>query len=100
MGKNKQYLEDQFVERHIGPNEDDIKWMLEKMGLESIEQLINFSVPKSIRSKEKLTIGSGISEKTLIEKLKIIAEKNVLMKSYIGMGYYNCLLYTSDAADE
>ena len=91
MGKNKQYLEDQFVERHIGPNEDDIKWMLEKMGLESIEQLINFSVPKSIRSKEKLTIGSGISEKTLIEKLKIIAEKNVLMKSYIGMGYYNCI---------
>ena len=91
MGKNKQYLEDQFVERHIGPNEDDIKCMLEKMGLESIEQLINFSVPKSIRSKEKLTIGSGISEKTLIEKLKIIAEKNVLMKSYIGMGYYNCI---------
>ena len=91
MGKNKQYLEDQFVERHIGPNEDDIKWMLEKMGLESIEELINFSVPKSIRSKEKLTIGSGISEKTLIEKLKIIAEKNVLMKSYIGMGYYNCI---------
>ena len=91
MGKKKQYLEDQFVERHIGPNEDDIKWMLEKMGLESIEQLINFSVPKSIRSKEKLTIGSGISEKTLIEKLKIIAEKNVLMKSYIGMGYYNCI---------
>ena len=46
MGKNKQYLEDQFVERHIGPNEDDIKWMLEKMGLESIEELINISVPK------------------------------------------------------
>ena len=76
MGKNKQYLEDQFVDRHIGPNQDDIKWMLEKMDLESIEELINFSVPKSIRSKEKLTIGSGISEKTLIEKLKRIEDED------------------------
>ena len=91
MKKNKINSYDQFVNRHIGPNKDDITQMLETIGLNSMEQLINRSVPKSIRSKEKLNIGDGISEKTLIEKLKRIAKKNIMMKSYIGMGYYNCI---------
>ena len=91
MKKNKVNSYDQFVNRHIGPNKDDIIQMLDKIGLSSMEQLINRSVPESIRSKEKLNVGDGISEKELIEKLKKIAEKNVIMKSYIGMGYYNCI---------
>ena len=91
MKKGKVDSYDQFVDRHIGPNNYDITQMLETIGLNSIEQLINRSVPESIRSKEKLNIGDGVSEKTLIEKLKTIAEKNVMMKSYIGMGYYNCI---------
>ncbi|MDG2266405.1 MAG: glycine dehydrogenase (aminomethyl-transferring), partial [Candidatus Marinimicrobia bacterium] len=91
MKKNKVNSYDQFVNRHIGPNKDDIIQMLDKIGLNSMEQLINRSVPESIRSKEKLNVGDGISEKELIEKLKKIAEKNVIMKSYIGMGYYNCI---------
>jgi len=91
MKKDKGDSYDQFADRHIGPNKHDITQMLETIGLNSIEQLINLSVPESIRSKEKLNIGDGVSEKTLIEKLKTIAEKNVMMKSYIGMGYYNCI---------
>ena len=91
MKKNKVNSYDQFVNRHIGPNKDDIIQMLDKIGLSSMEQLINRSVPESIRSKEKLNVGDGISEKELIEKLKKIAEKNVIMRSYIGMGYYNCI---------
>jgi len=91
MKKNKVNSYDQFVNRHIGPNKDDIIQMLDKIGLSSMEQLINRSVPESIRSKEKLNVGDGISEKKLIEKLKKIAEKNVIMRSYIGMGYYNCI---------
>ena len=82
---------DQFVDRHIGPSQGEITQMLQTIGLNSIEELINFSVPKSIRSKKKLNIGDGVSEITLIEKLKTIAEKNVIMKSYIGMGYYDCI---------
>ena len=91
MKKDKVDSYDQFVDRHIGPNKDDIKQMLQKLGLSSMEELINSSVPKSIRSNEKLKIGAGVSEKKLIEKLKIIAQKNILMNSYIGMGYYNCI---------
>ena len=82
---------DQFVDRHIGPDQGEITQMLQTIGLNSIEELINFSVPKSIRSKKKLNIGDGVSETRLIEKLKTIAEKNVIMKSYIGMGYYDCI---------
>ena len=82
---------DQFVDRHIGPSQGEITQMLQTIGLSSIEELINFSVPKSIRSKKKLNIGYGVSETRLIEKLKTIAEKNVIMKSYIGMGYYDCI---------
>ena len=82
---------DQFVDRHIGPDQGEIIQMLQTIGLSSIEELINFSVPKSIRSKKKLNIGDGVSETRLIEKLKTIAEKNVIMKSYIGMGYYDCI---------
>ena len=91
MKKDKVDSYDQFVDRHIGPNKNDIKQMLQKLGLSSMEELINSSVPKSIRSNEKLKIGAGVSEKKLIEKLKIIAQKNILMNSYIGMGYYNCI---------
>ena len=47
---------DQFVDRHIGTNKYDITQMLETIGLNSIEQLINRSVPESIRSKEKFKI--------------------------------------------
>ena len=53
---------DQFVNRHIGPNQGEITQMLQTIGLNSIEELINFSVPKSIRSKKKLNIGDGVSE--------------------------------------
>tara|TARA_Y100000741_G_scaffold225436_1_gene172156 strand:- start:234 stop:2996 length:2763 start_codon:yes stop_codon:yes gene_type:complete len=65
--------------------------MLHTIGVGSIEELIDLSIPKSIQSKEKLNVGNGISEKELIEKLKSIAEKNTIMKTYIGMGYYNCI---------
>ena len=91
MKKNNNYYQEQFVDRHIGSSQDEISQMLHAIGINSIEELINFSVPKSIQSKDKLNIGDGLSEKTLIEKLKSIAEKNVVMKSYIGMGYYNCI---------
>ena len=87
MKKNNNYYQEQFVDRHIGSSQDEISQMLHAIGINSIEELINFSVPKSIQSKDKLNIGDGLSEKTLIEKLKSIAEKNVVMKSYIGMGY-------------
>ena len=91
MKKDVKYYQHQFVDRHVGPNQEELSHMLHTIGVGSIEELIDLSIPKSIQSKEKLNVGNGISEKELIEKLKSIAEKNTIMKTYIGMGYYNCI---------
>ena len=91
MKKDVKYYQHQFVDRHVGPNQEELSQMLHTIGVGSIEELIDLSIPKSIQSKEKLNVGNGISEKKLIEKLKSIAEKNTIMKTYIGMGYYNCI---------
>ena len=90
MKKDVKYYQHQFVDRHVGPNQEELSQMLHTIGVGSIEELIDLSIPKSIQSKEKLNVGNGISEKELIEKLKSIAEKNTIMKTYIGIGYYNC----------
>ena len=91
MKKDVKYYQHQFVDRHVGPNQEELSHMLHTICVGSIEELIDLSIPKSIQSKEKLNVGNGISEKELIEKLKSIAEKNTIMKTYIGMGYYNCI---------
>ena len=91
MKNDVKYYQHQFVDRHVGPNQEELSQMLHTIGVGSIEELIDLSIPKSIQSKEKLNVGNGISEKELIEKLKSIAEKNTIMKTYIGMGYYNCI---------
>ena len=91
MKKDVKYYQHPFVDRHVGPNQEELSQMLHTIGVGSIEELIDLSIPKSIQSKEKLNVGNGISEKELIEKLKSIAEKNTIMKTYIGMGYYNCI---------
>ena len=91
MKKDVKYYQHQFVDRHVGPNQEELSQMLHTIGVGSIKELIDLSIPKSIQSKEKLNVGNGISEKELIEKLKSIAEKNTIMKTYIGMGYYNCI---------
>ena len=91
MKKDVKYYQHQFVDRHVGPNQEELSHMLHTIGVGSIEELIDLSIPKSIQSKEKLNVGNGIPEKELIEKLKSIAEKNTIMKTYIGMGYYNCI---------
>ncbi|ASB49711.1 aminomethyl-transferring glycine dehydrogenase [Alkalitalea saponilacus] len=78
-----------FVARHIGPQKQDVDTMLLELGVESLDELLCLSVPDSIRTKEGFEIGSGISESDFLEKIRKIASKNRLLKTYIGMGYYN-----------
>ncbi|MEO8398777.1 MAG: aminomethyl-transferring glycine dehydrogenase [Ignavibacteriaceae bacterium] len=79
---------DKFVNRHIGINEKDTEEMLKIVGVDSIESLINETIPHQIRLKEKLKLNPSITEYRFIEDLKKIAKKNKVFKSYIGMGYY------------
>ena len=82
---------DQFVNRHIGPGHDDIKEMLKTIGVDSFDQLINETIPSSIRLNEPLKLSKPVTEYRFIENLKKIAERNKIFKSYIGMGYYNTI---------
>ncbi len=79
---------DKFVNRHIGPQDLQLKEMLNTIGADSIEKLINETVPKSIKLKKNLELDSPLSEYKFIHHLKEIAEKNQVYKSYIGLGYH------------
>ncbi|MBE9010492.1 aminomethyl-transferring glycine dehydrogenase, partial [Pseudanabaenaceae cyanobacterium LEGE 13415] len=82
---------DRFVDRHIGVRGEDIQAMLSILGLNSVEDLIDKAVPQSIRIQRPLQIGAGRSEYELLKDLKAIASKNQVMRSFIGMGYSNCI---------
>ena len=80
-----------FVCRHNGPNATEIKAMLEKIGVSSLDQLIDETVPSSIRLSEPMNLPKGLNEYQFLTHLKEVAAKNKLFKSFIGMGYYNTI---------
>src|SRR3974390_2760367 len=80
-----------FTERHIGPNKHDTGLMLKELGLSSIDALIEQTIPASIRLKKKLNIPDGQNEHDFLFSLRKIAAKNKIFKSYIGLGYHNCI---------
>ncbi len=82
---------DTFIARHIGPNEAEIREMLQTIGCTSLEDLIDQTVPAAIRMKKPLAIGEGRGEFELIEELKKIAGQNKVYRSMIGMGYYDTI---------
>ena len=79
---------DSFIPRHIGPSQKDIDKMLNVLGLDSIETLVNETIPKSILSKKKLNISKEVSEYDLAQLSKKIAAKNKVFRSFIGQGYF------------
>ncbi len=79
---------EKFVNRHIGPNENEVKEMLNTIGISSLDKLIDETVPAKIRLKEKLELDEPMSEYRLIQYLGSLAKKNKIQKSYIGLGYY------------
>jgi len=83
---------DKFVSRHNGPREHEVKAMLKKIGVASIDELINQTVPPQIRLKQPLRIAPAMSEYQYAKHLKALGKKNKVFRSYIGMGYYNNVL--------
>lgn len=79
---------DIFMNRHIGPDEAQVKEMLEVIGINSLDELINETIPSDIRISDPLNLDEPLSENKFLEKLKTIAEKNKIYKTYTGMGYY------------
>ncbi len=82
----------EFSARHIGPDESETKEMLAAIGVNTLDELIDKTVPSGIRLKEKLDIGEPLSEFEYLAELKNIANKNKVFKSYIGQGYYDTIV--------
>jgi glycine dehydrogenase len=79
---------DQFLSRHVGTQGADKQQMLEAIGFNSLDELVEATVPDSIRFNRPLQLDEPLSETEALNKLKNIMSKNKVNKSFIGMGYY------------
>ncbi|HEU5049886.1 MAG TPA: glycine dehydrogenase (aminomethyl-transferring), partial [Gemmatimonadales bacterium] len=77
-----------FAARHIGPRADDVREMLETLGYDSLDALIDAVVPEDIRLRRPLALPPGRSEREVLQALRGMAAQNEVFRSYIGMGYY------------
>jgi glycine dehydrogenase len=82
---------DTFARRHLGSSELNITRMLEIIGVDSLDELIDQTVPASIRLHRPLRLPDALSEVEVRSDWRDLASKNKVYRSFIGMGYYNCL---------
>ena len=80
---------DEFISRHIGVDDLARETMLHRIGATDLENLIERTVPASIRRDHLLNLGEPMLETDVLKQLREIANKNVVRTSLIGMGYYN-----------
>lgn len=80
---------EKFSTRHIGPDQSQIDEMLEACEAQSIEQMIDETIPANIRLSKPLNLPEALSENDYLENIKGIASKNKIYRSFIGMGYYD-----------
>jgi glycine dehydrogenase len=81
-----------FIYRHIGPREEEVSQMLNKIGVNTLDELIDKTVPAKIRLKSPLNLPEPISEYQYLKEFKKVASKNKIFRTYIGMGYNNTIL--------
>jgi glycine dehydrogenase len=79
---------DEFVARHVGPSDEEIAAMLAAIGHDSLGSMVDAIVPASIRLQAPLALPAAINEHEALARLRAVAEKNKVFRSFIGMGYY------------
>ena len=87
-----QKQQNEFTQRHIGPNEAEAAEMLETIGVKSLDDLIEKTVPPDIRLAHPLNTAAAVSEYEYLAELKKTAALNKVFKTYIGRGYYNTIV--------
>lgn len=80
-----------FIGRHNGPGKNELKKMLDTIGVASLDQLIDETVPGSIRLPKPLNLPAGLNEYEYLAHIRNLASKNKVFKTYIGQGYYNTI---------
>lgn len=86
------FYQEKFQDRHNGPRAGEAQEMLAYLGVGSVDELIEQTVPSQIRLKQPLALPKALSEKAYLAKVKQIADKNKVFKSYIGQGYYDVIV--------
>lgn len=84
-------LSNNFACRHNGPNAEETAKMLKTIGVSSMDELIDKTVPAAIRLKQPLNLPAGMNEYEYLNHLRTLGQKNKAYKTYIGQGYYNCI---------
>jgi len=82
---------DRFVHRHLGPTDADIQEMVATLGLQSLDALVEATVPEDIRMRKPLALDPNMGEFEALAKLRVLHDHNQVFRSYIGMGYYDCI---------
>jgi glycine dehydrogenase len=82
---------DSFVERHVGPRERDVEEMLALVGFASLDELTAAVVPSAIQLQRPLALGPPRGEHELVGQLRVVARRNRVFRSWIGMGYHDCI---------
>src|SRR5438477_4635894 len=80
-----------FVPRHVGPDERDVAEMLKTLGFQSLDALIDATVPRKIRLRQALDLPKGVTELEVLTYFRALAAKNQVFRSFIGMGYSDCV---------
>ena len=88
---------DTFVRRHLGPQEAEVRAMLDLLGVASLEALVDETVPRSIRLGRRLALvglpeDREIGEHEVLQALRRVASQNQVYRSYLGMGYHGCIV--------
>lgn len=82
---------DTFIHRHLGPTDADVAEMLTTLGLQSLKELSDATVPADIRVRKELDLPLHRGEQAVLEEIRSLAAANQVYRSLIGMGYHDCL---------
>ncbi|MFL5467733.1 MAG: aminomethyl-transferring glycine dehydrogenase [Gemmatimonadaceae bacterium] len=80
-----------FVPRHVGPDERDVGEMLKTLGVSSLDELIEATIPRKIRLRQGFDLPKGVTELEVLTYFRALAAKNQVFRSFIGMGYSDCV---------
>ncbi len=80
---------DRFVNRHNGPREHELPYMLEKIGVKTLDELIDKTVPSALRLNKQLSLPKAMSEYEYLNHIRKVGSKNKIFRSFIGQGYYD-----------
>jgi glycine dehydrogenase len=82
---------DRFADRHLGPDPAERQRMLRALGYSTLDELIERTLPASIRQRRPLDLPPALSERAALEELRQLAGENLVFKSFVGLGYHGCI---------